>query len=254
MGTAGEKRGKRKNRSKNNLTVYYYPRTIMTSRYIFREKSNQSHRYHLYINVFELEHGCYAVYAMRTNIREDAIAVIRHFNDPWIEEHPILQVYDVFDYICSPNESYFSIETNGIDPVVLRYMYMYSYQNVRGGSYCNMDLTHEQRYSLKLLDTLKTDGRCICGQRGHDIMECDVYECYHCKEYGHFGFQCKKFQIAKTPPMALQPVSDGKVRCLRCQTWQSEKDVSCSECQFSLKYLYNRVEHASCPSPLSCSP
>jgi hypothetical protein len=224
----------------------------MTSRYIFRDKPNVTDRYRLYINVFELEHGCYAVYAMRTNIGVDAIAVIRQFNDPWIEEHPILRLYDVFDYRSRPNESYAEIEKYGTDPVVLRYMYMLSYHNVRGGSYHSMDLSREQVYSLNLLERLRIDGRCLCGQRGHEIMACEIYECYHCKSREHYGFQCKNVGSLTLPKtMVMQPVQNGKVRCLRCQTWQTETRDVCSNCEFNLKYSYAQKE---CEMPLSCSP
>jgi predicted GIY-YIG superfamily endonuclease len=72
------------------------------------------------------------------------------------------------------------------------YMSRYGIDNVRGGSYCEINLSHSQISCLeKEIATAK--GLCFkCKCAGHSAKYCDIIVCYKCGQPGHYSPQCNK--------------------------------------------------------------
>lgn len=61
------------------------------------------------------------------------------------------------------------------DRYVKEYMSKYGIENVRGGSYCSLELTDEQLSSIKKEIRGATDCCSRCGREGHFAKDCDNY-------------------------------------------------------------------------------
>ncbi len=93
------------------------------------------------------------------------------------------------------------------DMAVLRYMRRYGIENVRGGSYSQVDLPSHQLQTLNT-QLLHAAGKCLkCGESGHFAADCGLVECltensgnefdefdedacWRCGRMGHWAGDC----------------------------------------------------------------
>lgn len=141
------------------------------------------------IYVLKLEAGKYYVGSLFSVSPDSQIAdhprILKHFNGQgaeWTKLHRPVELI----------ETKFPVDEFEEDKQTKIYMSKYGIDNVRGGSYCEINLDEHQQYCLqKELDTAK--GVCFrCGQAGHNIKQCRVVICYKCGEIGHYSSQCHK--------------------------------------------------------------
>lgn len=92
-----------------------------------------------------------------------------HYNgngSSWTQKYPVVQTLE-------------TIETNDPydeDKITLKYMEKYGVDNVRGGTFCRINLTVHEKNTITQMIHGNTN-RCFrCGQSGHFVAECVAYE------------------------------------------------------------------------------
>jgi hypothetical protein len=135
------------------------------------------------IYVLRLQHGKY--YVGKTN--DPSSRIRSHFNgygSAWTRLHAPIGVVEVRENASNIDE----------DLVTLKYIDRYGFENVRGGSYCDIDLD-ENELGNRRRTTLGWTDRCQkCGREGHWASKCyartKVLVCYTCGREGHTSPQC----------------------------------------------------------------
>jgi hypothetical protein len=110
----------------------------------------------------------------------------------WTSKYRPIEIEKIFVNV-SPYEE---------DRYVKEYMDLYGIQNVRGGSYCQLELTEEQKNILKR-EIYGANNRCYrCGRNNHFIRDCyakydrdgqilsDIKYCDRCNRSGHIIQEC----------------------------------------------------------------
>lgn len=114
------------------------------------------------------------------------------------------------------------------DATTLRYMRKYGYQNVRGGTFCQVDLPPDQISTIKSMLRSSNDQCHGCGQKGHYIQQCtsnrttpretthakDEMICFKCGREGHGSNDC----YAKTDVTGFSINSRTGKWCCRCKS------------------------------------
>lgn len=84
------------------------------------------------------------------------------------------------------------------DKYTLQYMNLYGIENVRGGSYTQIQL---DAFTLNHINNqlISANDLCYkCGKSGHFLKDCPLFvkskteQCFNCKEYGHIAKNCNK--------------------------------------------------------------
>lgn len=82
------------------------------------------------------------------------------------------------------------------EKITLEYMYKYGIDNVRGGSFCNVNLTEEEVKYLKRQICSINDLCYHCHSNKHFTSRCrkKKVKCFKCKKYGHYSNNCDKIK------------------------------------------------------------
>jgi hypothetical protein len=135
------------------------------------------------VYVLKLEHGKY--YVGKTTDSESRIR--QHFagyGSAWTKLHPPTDVLEIHNGVSG------SLENS----ITRRYLDAYGWENVRGGSYCTVDL-QEEDLDDKHKEVLGQLDRCLsCGREGHWAADCyansQVLVCHRCGREGHTAPKC----------------------------------------------------------------
>lgn len=88
------------------------------------------------------------------------------------------------------------------DKYTLKYMEKYGINNVRGGSFCEIKLSEENKITIQKMISGTTDKCYICGKKGHFANKCnDDFDkliillskenrCFRCHRIGHYVDDC----------------------------------------------------------------
>ena len=88
------------------------------------------------------------------------------------------------------------------DKYTIKYMGKYGLNNVRGGSFCEMELSNENKNTIKRMINGSTDKCYMCGENGHFANDCENDEnnimeilikenrCFRCMRIGHYENDC----------------------------------------------------------------
>jgi predicted GIY-YIG superfamily endonuclease len=94
-----------------------------------------------------------------------------HYNgkgSSWTQKYPALQTIETIECDDPYDE----------DKVTLKYMERYGIENVRGGAFCRVHLTAQEKNTITQMIHGNTE-RCFrCGQRGHFVAECSLSSAY----------------------------------------------------------------------------
>ena len=115
----------------------------------------------LFIYVLQLEHGKYYV-GKTTDTIGRIIAHINGIGTPWTTKYKPQQIYEIKPDCDDYDE----------DKITLKYMKEYGIHNVRGGTFCKIDLDEEQ---IRIINQMinGSENRCyICGELNHLSMKC----------------------------------------------------------------------------------
>lgn len=152
----------------------------------------------VFIYILSLENNKY--YIGKTNSTD--VRINQHFNNKGSEWTKIYKPIKVVEIIKDSDDF-------DEDKYTLKYMSKYGIENVRGGSFCEVNLNLDTISHIEKM-LLSTNNKCyICKKTGHFAKDCceknmkhtnidkltiqnklDNIICYKCKSVGHYANQC----------------------------------------------------------------
>jgi hypothetical protein len=149
----------------------------------------------LYIYVLELVENKF--YVGKTTDPEIRIEIHNNYNGSvWTKKYPVVKVLEII-----PDSDEFDE-----DKYTLKYMDKYGINNVRGGSFCEIQLTPDNLTTIKKMINGSTNKCFICGDSGHFANNCkkdydkivkiledlvvDNDLCFRCYRKGHYANSC----------------------------------------------------------------
>lgn len=147
------------------------------------------------IYVLKLESGKFYI-----GKSENAVSRINQHHDgygsTWTSKYKPLEIIETISNCDEFDE----------DKYTLKYMNKYGIDNVRGGSFCEVTLTVENRKTLEKMLISSNDKCYNCKGYGHFARECQANKqtmiksnnrCHNCNGYGHFIKECTAGRVEK---------------------------------------------------------
>lgn len=135
-----------------------------------------------YIYILELENNKY--YIGKTN--NPQIRINDHFKldgSLWTKKYKPIKIIDIISNCDEFDE----------DKYTIKYMKKYGIDNVRGGSFCQIELDNNNKNILNKMIYSATNKCFKCGKLGHFTNDChynDSIICYRCGRKGHTVMDC----------------------------------------------------------------
>ena len=131
----------------------------------------------------------------------------------WTKKYSPIQIHEII-----PNQSDYDEQR-----VTQEYMNKYGIDNVRGGPWCNVNLTNEEKEMIQKILNSSSDKCYKCGEQGHFAKFCPskdaknvslvnskkkVKNCNRCGRYGHNELQCYAKTYYNGGPIELESDED----------------------------------------------
>ena len=131
----------------------------------------------------------------------------------WTKKYSPIQIYEII-----PDQS-----DHDEQRVTQEYMNKYGIDNVRGGPWCNVNLTNEEKEMIQKILNSSSDKCYKCGEQGHFAKFCPskdaknvslvnskkkVKNCNRCGRYGHNELQCYAKTYYNGGPIELESDED----------------------------------------------
>jgi len=108
------------------------------------------------------------------------------------------------------------------DKYTIKYMKKYGIDNVRGGSFCRLELSYSDRTTLDKMIVSQEDKCFKCNKKGHFAIECKSIICNRCNRVGHTLDNC----YAKTNVKGEELSEDEYYICNTCEKeFETEKEA-----------------------------
>ena len=131
----------------------------------------------------------------------------------WTKKYSPIQIHEII-----PDQSDYDEQR-----VTQEYMNKYGIDNVRGGPWCNINLTNEEKEMIQKILNSSSDKCYKCGEQGHFAKFCPskdaknvslvnskkkVKNCNRCGRYGHNELQCYAKTYNNGGPIELESDED----------------------------------------------
>lgn len=151
----------------------------------------------------------------------------------WTKKYPMIKVKKI---ICDQGGY-------AEDKYTLKMMKKYGIQNVRGGSFCQINLNSDEIVIINRMIQSATDSCFKCGKSGHLSYNCpdaQVKTCYNCGSTEHLASSCTE---------AGGSTDQSNKKCYKCNS-TDHLSYNCPDSQVKTCYNCGLVGHLanSCPS------
>jgi predicted GIY-YIG superfamily endonuclease len=164
----------------------------------------------LFIYILELENNKYYIgKTTNPNFRLE-----QHFNNCgslWTQKYKPIKVLEIIDNCDDYDE----------DKYTLKYMQKYGVNNVRGGSFCEINLSNSNTKTIQKMLASSSDKCYICGKKGHFAKECQ--EKNKNESWDFFSLVTSAFTSSLSFVYSLvsnyvtQEEKDKKIICFKCK-------------------------------------